>query len=122
MEISNELETRFRTFEALMNDTSRLIRMITVEVGVPDEAVALAVRVLDDFKFMVFVHMRLYLRGGYTKEAFLENCDRIVNIYDETLSPLITNRLGVDMSYEVSKAVFEIFEQIVIEGKFSPSE
>lgn len=122
MEISNELETRFRTFEALMNDTSRLIRMITVEVGVPDEAVALAVRVLDDFKFMVFVHMRLYLRGGYTKEAFLENCDRIVNIYDETLSHLITNRLGVDMSYEVSKAVFEIFEQIVIEGKFRPSE
>jgi hypothetical protein len=122
MEISNKLETRFRTFEALMNDTSRLIRMITVEVGVPDEAVALAVRVLDDFKFMVFVHMRLYLRGGYTKEAFLENYDRIVNIYDETLSPLITNRLGVDMSYEVSKAVFEIFEQIVIEGKFRSSE
>lgn len=39
-----------------------------------------------------------------------------------TLSPLITNRLGPDMSYEVSKAVFEIFEQIVIEGKFRPSE
>lgn len=122
MEISNELETRFRTFEALMNDTSRLIRTITVEVGVPDEAVALAMRVLDDFKFMVFVHMRLYLRGGYTKEAFLENCDRIVGIYDDTLSPLITNRLGADMSYEVSKAVFEIFKQIVIEGKFRPSE
>ena len=51
MEFSNELETKFRTFEALMNDTSRLIRTITVEVGVPDEAVALAVRVLDDFKF-----------------------------------------------------------------------
>ena len=122
MEISTELETRFRTFDALMNDTSRLIRTITVEVGVPDEAVALAVRVLDDFKFMVFVHMRLYLRGGYTKEAFLENCDRIVNIYDERLSPLISNRLGVDMTYEVSKAVFEIFEQIVIEGNFRPSE
>ena len=113
MEISNELETRFRAFESLMNDTSRLIQTITVEVGVPDEAVALAMRVLDDFKFMVFVHMRLYLRGGYTKEAFLENCDRIVCIYDETLSPLISNRLGTDMSYEVSKAVFEIFEQIV---------
>lgn len=113
---------RFRTFEALMNDTSRLIRMITVEVGVPDEAVALAVRVLDDFKFMVFVHMRLYLRGGYTKEAFLENCDRIVRIYDDTLSPLITSRLGTDMSYEVSKAMFELFEQIVIEGKFRLSE
>lgn len=122
MEISSKLETRFRTFEALMNDTSRLIRMITVEVGVPDEAVALAVRVLDDFKFMVFVHMRLYLRGGYTKEAFLENCDRIVGIYDDTLSPLITNRLGTDMSYEVSKAMFELFEQIVIEGKFRLSE
>ena len=122
MEISNKLETRFRAFESLMNDTSRLIRTITVEVGVPDEAVALAMRVLDDFKFMVFVHMRLYLRGGYTKEAFLENCDRIVGIYDDTLSPLITNRLGADMSYEVSKAVFEIFEQIVIEGKFRHSE
>lgn len=122
MEFSNELETKFRTFEALMNDTSRLIRTITVEVGVPDEAVALAVRVLDDFKFTVFVHIRLYLRGGYTKEGFLENCERIVHIYDDTLSPLITNRLGPDMSYEVSKAVFEIFEQIVIEGKFRPSE
>lgn len=122
MEISTELETRFRTFDALMNDTSSLIRTITVEVGIPDEAVALAVRVLDDFKFMVFVHMRLYLRGGYTKEAFLENCDRIVNIYDERLSPLISNRLGVDMTYEVSNAVFEIFEQIVIEGNFRPSE
>ena len=122
MKFSNELETRFRAFESLMNDTSRLIRTITVEVGIPDEAVALAMRVLDDFKFMVFVHMRLYLRGGYTKEAFLENCDRIVGIYDDTLSPLISNRLGVDMSYEVSKAVFEIFEQIVIEGKFRLSE
>lgn len=122
MEISKELDEKFRTFEALMNDTSRLIRTITVAVGVPDEAVTLAVRVLDDFKFMVFVHMRLYLRGGYTKDAFLENCDRIVGIYDETLSPLISNRLGIDMSYEVSKAVFEIFEQIVTEGKFRPSE